>query len=494
MTVTAGPARVGAPPERSAATAAEATTAIATATATERRFPVGFHWGAASSAYQIEGAWDEDGREPSIWDTFARTPGRVRNGDNGDVAIDHYHRYAEDVRLISELGLTAYRFSTAWPRIQPGGRGPGNSRGLDFYSRLVDELLDAGVTPFLTLYHWDLPQALEDAGGWTNRETALRFGEYADLVARRLGDRVNFWTTLNEPWCSAYLGYSSGGHAPGRTEPAVSLSAVHHLNLAHGLGVEAVRAAVGGPVQLSTTLNLCAVRTTEDSPENQEAVRRIDGVANRLFLDPMLRGEYPQDVLDDTARLTDWSFVRDGDLATINARIDALGVNYYNPTFVAAPNGTGPAPESAQFPGCEDLSFPRVDLPRTVMDWPIDADALYALLLRVHQDYDGIPMVITENGMANDDYVGPTGEVHDPERIAYVSDHLDAAARAIADGVDLRGYFAWSLHDNFEWAYGYGKRFGIIYVDYPTQKRILKSSAHWYRDLIARERGLAESD
>ena len=356
MTVTAGPARVGARPEGSAATAAETAEAVA-----GHRFPTGFHWGAASSAYQIEGAWDEDGREPSIWDTFARTPGKVRNGDTGDVAIDHYHRYAEDVRLIADLGLTAYRFSTAWPRIQPGGRGPANARGLDVYSRLVDELLGAGITPFLTLYHWDLPQALEDAGGWTNRETALRFGEYAELVARRLGDRVGFWTTLNEPWCSAYLGYSSGAHAPGRTEPAASLTAVHHLNLAHGLGVEAVRAAAGGPVQLSVTLNLAAVRTVGDGPENLEAVRRVDGVANRLFLDPMLRGEYPQDVLADTARLTDWSFVKDADLATINARIDSLGVNYYNPTFVAAPDGAaGPDPVSAQFPGCEDLSFPQI--------------------------------------------------------------------------------------------------------------------------------------
>jgi beta-glucosidase len=484
MTVTAGPAPVAARPEGSAAIAADAEAGAG------RRFPAGFHWGAASSAYQIEGAWDEDGRGPSIWDTFARTPGKVRNGDTGDVAIDHYHRYPEDVRLLAELGLTAYRFSTSWPRIQPGGSGPANERGLDFYSRLVDELLGAGVTPFLTLYHWDLPQELEDAGGWTNRDTALRFAEYAELVARRLGDRVGFWTTLNEPWCSAYLGYSSGQHAPGRTEPASALTAVHHLNLAHGLGATAVRAHASGPVQLSVTLNLAAVRTVSEDPADLEAVRRTDGVANRLFLDPMLRGVYPEDVLADTARLTDWSCVRDGDLAAINVPLDALGVNYYNPTFVAGPNGSGPAPESAQFPGCEDLSFPRPQMPRTVMDWPIDADSLYDLLLRVHREYDGIPMVITENGMANDDYAAPSGEVHDPERISYVSGHLDAAARAIADGVDLRGYFQWSLHDNFEWAYGYGKRFGIVYVDYPTQKRILKSSALWYRDLVAHERGV----
>ena len=488
MTVTAGASQVG------VATQGGGTPGVteqgAAATTAVRRFPAGFHWGAASSAYQIEGAWNEDGREPSIWDTFARTPGKVRNGDTGDVAIDHYHRWAEDVGLMADLGLTTYRFSTAWPRIQPGGSGPVNARGLDFYERLVDELLSVGITPFLTLYHWDLPQTLEDVGGWTNRDTALRFGEYAAHVARRLGDRVAFWTTLNEPWCSAYLGYSSGRHAPGRTEPAASLAAVHHLNLAHGLAARAVREIVGDAAQVSVTLNLCAVRGASDSPEDQEAVRRIDGVANRLFLDPMLRGTYPQDVLADTERLTDWSFLRDGDTATINARLDMLGVNYYTPLTVAAPDGGPQDPDTAaDFPGCEDVRFPRVDLPRTVMDWPIDADALYALLMRVHREYDAVPMIITENGMANDDYVGPSGEVHDPERIAYVSDHLDAAARAIADGVDLRGYFQWSLHDNFEWAHGYGKRFGLIYVDYPTQKRILKSSALWYRDLIARERG-----
>jgi beta-glucosidase len=489
MSITAGATGIG------VATQAEESLGIEepglAAIADARRFPAGFHWGAASSAYQIEGAWNEDGREPSIWDTFARTPGRVRNGDTGDVAIDHYHRWAEDVRLMADLGLTAYRFSTAWPRIQPGGRGTVNARGLDFYERLVDELLSYGITPFVTLYHWDLPQALEDAGGWTNRDTALRFGDYAANVARRLGDRVQFWTTLNEPWCSAYLGYSSGHHAPGRKEPAASLAAVHHLNLAHGLAAQALRSTISETAQVSVTLNLCAVRPANDIPEDREAVRRIDGVANRLFLDPMLRGTYPQDVLSDTAHLTDWSFIRDGDAAIINAPIDTLGVNYYAPLIVAAPDGSPPASEPTEFPGCEDVSFPRVDLPRTVMDWPIDAEGLYALLTRVHREYDGIPMIVTENGTSNDDYVGPTGEVHDPERISYVSDHLDAAARAIEDGVDLRGYFQWSLHDNYEWAYGYGKRFGMIYVDYPSQKRILKSSALWYRDLIARERGLA---
>ena len=472
-------------------TAQPATARPAQATA-NRRFPTGFWWGAATAAYQIEGAGDEDGRTPCIWDTFARTPGKVRNADNGDVAADHYHRFREDVKQMADLGLTAYRFSTAWPRVQPHGSGPANERGLDFYDRLVDELLAHNITPVATLYHWDLPQELEDAGGWTNRETAYRFSEYAGYVATRLGDRVATWTTLNEPWCSAYLGYSSGEHAPGRTDPAASLAAVHHLNLAHGLGVAAIRLAVGSSAKASVTLNLCAVRGASDSAEDQDAVRRVDGVANRLFLDPMLRGSYPADVLADTAHLTDWSFVRDGDLKTINAPLDVLGVNYYSPTVVAAPTeesiraGAG---RTTPYPGCEDVSFPHVDAPRTAMDWPIDADALHDLLVRVHREYDGIPMMITENGMANDDYAGPDGAVNDPERIAYVGGHLAAAARAIADGVDLRGYFQWSLMDNFEWAWGYSRRFGLIYVDYPSQRRVWKASAHWYRDLIAAERG-----
>jgi beta-glucosidase len=453
-----------------------------------RRFPAGFWWGAATAAYQIEGAWDEDGRTPCIWDTFARTPGKVRNGDNGDVAADHYHRYRDDVRLIADLGLTAYRFSTAWPRIQPGGSGPANERGLDFYSRLVDELLSVGIEPVATLYHWDLPQELEDAGGWTNRETAYRFAEYAGYVAQRLGDRVATWTTLNEPWCSAYLGYASGEHAPGRVDAAASLAAVHHLNLAHGLATEVIRAAVPD-ARTSVTLNLSAVRPATGSAGDAEAARRVDGIANRVFLDPMLRGFYPEDVLADTAHLSDWAFVREGDLKSINAPMDVLGINYYAPTVVgAATERSAREARAAAFPGSEGLDFILPEGPRTAMGWPIDADGLHALLVRVHRDY-AVPMMITENGMANDDYAGPDGRVDDPERISYVSGHLDAAARAIADGVDLRGYFQWSLLDNFEWAHGYSKRFGLVHVDYPTQKRTWKASASWYRDLVAAERG-----
>jgi beta-glucosidase len=454
------------------------------------RFPTGFWWGAATAAYQIEGAWDEDGRTPCIWDTFARTPGRVRNGDNGNIAADHYHRWPEDVQAIADLGLNAYRFSTAWPRIQPGGSGPANARGLDFYDRLVDGILAAGIAPVLTLYHWDLPQELEDAGGWANRDTALRFAEYAGYVAARLGERVAVWTTLNEPWCSAYLGYSSGEHAPGRTEPAAALAAVHHLNLAHGLAVEAVRGEIRS-AQTSVTLNLAAVRPAGDGEGDLRAARQVDGIANRVFLDPMLRGSYPEDVLEDTAPITDWSFIQDGDLKAINAPLSVLGVNYYSPMVVAAASEEwirGAAGRPTPVPGYEDIEFRSIDAPRTAMGWPIDADALHALLMRVHRDYDGVPMMITENGMANDDYTDPAGAVADPERIAYLSSHLDAAARALADGVDLRGYFQWSLLDNFEWAHGYSKRFGLIYVDYPSQKRTWKASAYWYRDLVAAER------
>jgi beta-glucosidase len=412
------------------ASAAPPAAQAAARTLAGRRFPAGFWWGAATAAYQIEGAWDEDGRTPCIWDTFARTPGRVRNGDNGDVAADHYHRWREDLKLIGELGLNAYRFSTAWPRIQPGGSGPANARGLDFYSRLVDGLLEAGIAPVLTLYHWDLPQELQDAGGWANRDTALRFAQYAGYVADRLGDRVATWTTLNEPWCSAYLGYASGEHAPGRADAAASLAAVHHLNLAHGLAVEAVRASAGVRARTSVTLNLSAVRAASRAPGDLEAARRVDGIANRVFLDPMLRGFYPEDVLADTAHLSDWSFVRDGDLAAIKAPLDVLGVNYYAPTVVgAATEQSARAAAARAFPGCEGLSFTVPDGPRTAMGWPVDADALHALLLRVHRGYDGISMMITENGMANDDYLSPDGTVADPERIAYLSGHLDAAAR-----------------------------------------------------------------
>ncbi|BEL11137.1 GH1 family beta-glucosidase [Actinoplanes sichuanensis] len=439
-------------------------------------FPEGFVWGTATASYQIEGAAREDGRGPSIWDTFSRTPGKVHAGHTGDVACDHYHRYVEDVALMADLNLGAYRFSIAWPRVRPDGTGPVNTRGLDFYDRLTDELLGKGIDPVVTLYHWDLPQTLEDRGGWTVRETAEAFAEYAQVVYGRLGDRVGTWTTLNEPWCSAYLGYGNGIHAPGRQDPAGSLAAVHHLNLAHGLAARALRSA--GARSISITLNPCEVSPLDPAnPADVDAARIIDGVANRIFLDPLLRGHYPADVLEHISRITDLSFIKDGDEAIINAPIDVLGINFYTPSYVSAKPGQ---PAALDYPGSEGIAFRKPVGPVTDMGWQIEPASLTRLLTRIHRDYPGTPLMITENGAAY-----PEG-VHDPLRIEYVDAHLRACHDALAAGVDLRGYFAWSLMDNFEWAEGYAKRFGIVHVDYTTQQRVLKDSAKWYREVIRR--------
>ncbi|MFJ8082882.1 GH1 family beta-glucosidase [Streptomyces sp. NPDC096205] len=447
------------------------------------RFPSAFRWGTATAAYQIEGAAAEDGRTPSIWDTFSRTPGKVRNGDTGDIAADHYHRLSEDVALLRRLGVTDYRFSIAWPRVQPTGRGPAVQRGLDFYRRLTDELREAGIRPVATLYHWDLPQELEDAGGWPHRETAYRFADYAGLMAEALGDRVATWTTLNEPWCAAFLGYGNGVHAPGRTSALASLRAAHHFNLAHGLATRALRAALPAPAEVSLTLNLHALRPHTDAPEDVDAARRIDAVGNRIFLDPVFHGRLPEDLVQDTAPITDWSFVADGDLETASAPIDSLGINYYSPAVVAAGTSESPSP----WAGAEQhVRFVPAPGPRTAMDWPVDADGLHELLLRLRDDLPDTPLLVTENGAAYDDYADPSGEVKDPERVAYLHAHLAAVHRAIEDGADVRGYFLWSLLDNFEWAYGYSKRFGIVHVDFASQRRTLKSSARWYADAIAR--------
>jgi beta-glucosidase len=439
-------------------------------------FPEGFVWGTATASYQIEGAAREDGRGPSIWDTFSHTPGKVHAGHTGDVACDHYHRYVEDVALMGDLGLAAYRFSVAWPRVRPNGTGPVNTRGLDFYDRLTDELLGKGIDPVVTLYHWDLPQTLEDRGGWTVRETAEAFAEYAQVVYGRLGDRVGTWTTLNEPWCSAYLGYGNGIHAPGRRDPAGSLAAAHHLNLAHGLATRALRSA--GARTISITLNPCEVSPLDPAnPADIEAARIIDGVANRIFFDPILRGQYPADVLEHISRITDLSFISDGDEAIINAPIDVLGINFYTPSYVSAKPGH---PGALDYPGSEGIAFRKPVGPVTDMGWQIEPASLTRLLTRIHRDYPGTPLMITENGAAY-----PEG-VHDPLRIEYVDAHLRACHDALAAGVDLRGYFAWSLMDNFEWAEGYAKRFGMVHVDYTTQQRVLKDSAKWYREVIRR--------
>ncbi|WP_432588205.1 GH1 family beta-glucosidase [Streptomyces sp. HD1123-B1] len=459
-------------------------------------FPPGFLWGAATAAYQVEGAAQQDGRTPSIWDTFSRTPGKVLGGDTGDIAADHYHRYREDVRLMSELRLGAYRFSVSWSRVQPTGRGPAVQRGLDFYRSLVDELLTAGIQPVLTLYHWDLPQDLESrfrggsaaGGGWPKRETAERFAEYAGIVAGALGDRVDLWTTLNEPWCSAFLGYGSGVHAPGRTERLAPLRAAHHLNLAHGLAAQALRAELPARARIAISLNPAVVRPLTASPADEDARRRIDALANRVFTGPLLRGAYPKDLIEDTRPITDWDFVRDGDLAAIRQPLDALGINYYTPSLVSAPAAEEPAPRHdghgagthSPWPGSEHIAFHQPPGGRTEMGWSVDPSGLYDLLMRYTHEAPGVPLYITENGAAYDDKPDADGRVHDPERIDYLRSHLAAAHRALADGADLRGYFLWSLMDNFEWAYGYSKRFGAVYIDYPSQARIPKSSARWY--------------
>ncbi|GAB3436149.1 GH1 family beta-glucosidase [Phycicoccus ginsengisoli] len=435
-------------------------------------FPEDFTWGVATSSYQIEGATKEDGRGPSIWDTFSGTPGRVVDGDTGEVAVEHFHRYEQDVALMADLGVEAYRFSVAWPRVQPTGSGPVNAAGLDFYDRLVDTLLARGITPWATLYHWDLPQPLEDGGGWPVRDTAERFAEYAGHVATALGDRVGHFITLNEPWCSAFLGYGSGRHAPGRSDPADALAAAHHLLLGHGLAVESVRAAAPA-AQVGITLNLYPVQGAHDGHGVEDAVRRVDGLANRWFLDPVLRAAYPKDVVEDVRHLSDLSFVRDGDLERIAAPLDFLGVNYYT-RHVVVPGA---------FPGTVAVDFQGRGLPRTAMGWEVDPDGLFDILTRVTRDYGELPLVMTENGAAFDDVVDG-GRVHDEERVSFLRDHLDAGRRALAAGVPLAGYFAWSLMDNFEWGEGYAKRFGLVHVDFTTQERTVKDSGRWYSQFL----------
>lgn len=441
------------------------------------RFPADFVWGAATAAYQIEGAVAEDGRTPSIWDTFCATAGRIKDGSTGRTAVDHYHRSAEDVALMRRLGLDAYRLSLSWPRILPGGGSRPNRAGLDFYDRLVDSLLEAGITPWATLYHWDLPQEIEDAGGWPARDTAERFAEYAAVAAAALGDRVDRWITLNEPWCSAYLGYASGVHAPGRLEPAGAVAAGHHLLLAHGLAVAAVRAAAPA-ASVGITLNLYPVSPADDRPELRDLVRRIDGLQNRMFLDPLFRGTYPADVLEDLRPVCDTAWLHDGDLQTITAPIDFLGVNYYTRhTITGSP-----------YPGTVAAGFSGRGRERTGNGWEVDPEGLTEVLCRVRDEYTSVPVYVTENGSAWRDVVGGDGTVEDEPRRRYLAEHIAACARAIEAGVPLRGYFAWSLMDNFEWAEGYSQRFGLVHVDYATQQRTVKASGDWYARFIRAQR------
>jgi beta-glucosidase len=457
------------------------------------RFPPGFLLGAATAAYQIEGAHDVDGRGPSIWDVFSHTAGNVVDDDSGDVADDHYHRLDDDLDLMASLRLQAYRFSVAWPRIQATGVGAADPRGLDFYSRLVDGLLARDIQPIVTLYHWDLPQSLEDAGGWPARDTAYRFADYAALVGQALGDRVSLWTTLNEPWCSAFQGYASGAHAPGRVDDVAALTASHHLNLAHGLAVQELRGAITHPSpRCSITLNFRGLDAVDET--SGEAIERIDALAHRTFLDPILHGRLSDRLVADARSITDWSFVQQDDLDQIAQPLDFLGVNYYSSTGVRLSTGAGMQPgadghrpsRGSAWPGSHDVQFVAGPGPRTAMGWSIAPAGLEELLVALAQEFPGLPLMITENGAAFDDEEDD-GAIHDQQRVDYLQQHLEAAHRAVQRGVDLRGYLVWSLLDNFEWAWGYTKRFGIVGVDYPTQRRIVKDSARWLTTVIEQQ-------
>jgi beta-glucosidase len=441
-------------------------------------FPDGFIWGTATASYQVEGAVTEGGRGPSSWDTFAHTEGRIKNGDLADVACDHYHRYPEDIALMAGLGLDAYRFSVAWPRVQPDGKGAVNADGLAFYDRLVDALLDRGIAPYATLYHWDLPQALEDEGGWLNRDTAERFAEYAGHVHAALGDRVSSWITLNEPFIATAYGYALGMHAPGKTLLGAAFPAAHHQLLGHGLCVSALRA--GGATRLGITQNMAPTWAATDDPADQAAAAFLQALQNDTYSDPVLLGRYPEN-LDELHPGADLSMIRDGDLATIAAPIDFLGVNYYAPNQVKAPGPDNPLGfELVPFSGVEHTSF----------DWPVVPRAFTDLLVGLRERYGAAlpPIYITENGAAFADQPDAGGRVADDRRIAYLDGHLRALRAAIDAGVDVRGYFCWSLLDNFEWAEGFSQRFGLVRVDFETQQRTPKASYDWYRELIAAHR------
>ena len=435
-----------------------------------------FRWGAATAAYQIEGAVAEDGRSPSIWDTFCRVPGAIDNGDTGDVACDHYHRWPEDIGLMRRLGLDSYRFSIAWPRVLPDGTGRVNPAGIDFYDRLVDSLLDAGVTPFPTLYHWDLPQVLQDRGGWPARETAYAFAEFASVVGERLGDRVTDWFTINEPLCSAWIGHLEGTMAPGVKDLSLAVPASHHLLLGHGLATAALRAAAPGPVRIGAVLNLSPCEPASDADADIAAAVRADGHTNRWWLDPLYGRGYPADMIDVYGIEPP---VRDGDLETIAAPMDHFGLNYYFRQVVTDdPSGDPPFARMVSVP----------DWTLTAMGWEVYADGLEQLLVRLSDEYGVRRIYVTENGSAWPDEIEPDGNVEDKDRIAYLEQHLEACLRAAGHGAPVAGYFAWSLMDNFEWAYGYAKRFGLVHVDYETQRRTIKASGYRYADIIRTHR------
>lgn len=440
-------------------------------------FPPGFLWGAATSAYQVEGAVRADGRGESIWDVFSHIPGNIADGSTGDIACDQYHRYPDDIAIMRELGLTGYRFSIAWPRVFPNGSGSINRAGLDHYRRLVDALLEAGIAPLVTLYHWDLPRPLQSRGGWANRDTALRFGEFAHVVAGALGGEVERWITINEPWIAAFFGHLFGWFAPGQRSLPTALAAAHHLMLAHGEGMDALRAELPPTAKAGIALNLSPVEPLDDSNADAEAAHRFDGSLNRWFLDALYRGRYPDDMLAAYGdALPD---IRDGDLARISRPTDFLAVNYYSPMVVRWARG-------APLLDVELASRPGV--PTTAMGWEIAPDGLYRLLARLRDEYAPPSILIAENGAAFEDRL-VDGAVDDPGRERYLHDHLLAAFRAVEDGVPLHGYLAWSLLDNFEWSHGYEKRFGLVHVDFATQERTIKRSGRWFAE-VTRENGV----
>jgi len=445
-------------------------------------FPADFAWGLATAAYQIEGAVAEGGRGPSIWDTFARTPGATLHGDTGDVACDHYHRWEDDFDLLASLGVTSYRLSVSWSRLQPTGRGDLNPEAVAFYRSLLSGLRRRGIAPLVTLYHWDLPAPLEAGGGWAVRGTAALFADYASRTVAALQDLVDDWITLNEPWCSALLGYGYGVHAPGRTEMRAAVAAAHHLNLAHGLATTAIRAIAPG-ARVGITNIVTDVVAASDDPLDAAAASRLDAVGNRLFLDPVYLGAYSDIVLETLRPFGFDEVLRPGDLATIHVPVDFAGVNHYQRVIARHDlNEVFGVRETPAEPAA------------TSFGWSVIPDSLHAVLTRVAREFTPLPIYITESGASFHDYVDPNGEVRDTERVDYLAGYFDAAARAIRDGVDLRGYFVWSFLDNFEWGEGYSKRFGIVFVDYRTQERIPKLSASWYSDLISRHRRISAQD
>jgi beta-glucosidase len=431
-----------------------------------------FVWGVATSAYQIEGAAYEDGKGKSIWDTFAAVPGNVANNDHGENACEHYRLYKEDIAIVKSLNVQSYRFSVSWPRVFPEGNGRLNDKGLDFYKRLIDELLNCGIDPMLTLYHWDLPQALQDSGGWLNRDTALRFADYSAYMFEQFGDRVKKWVTINEPWVISYLGHYTGEHAPGMKNISAFLSSAHHVLLAHGESVRRFRESNAKDGNIGIVLNMAQVYAAGESEGDLRAARVWDGLLNRWFLEPVFKGRYPEDMTALYTHFTEMNYIHPGDMEVISQATDFLGVNYYSVSRLKD--------------GINDFGIEHVPVasPVTDMGWEIAPNGLLELLRRLQSEIRGLPIVITENGAAFDDTINPDGSIDDDDRLKYIQDHIEVCLRAIAEGINLKGYYVWSLLDNFEWAFGYAKRFGIVHVDFDTLQRTLKKSAHWYRDFV----------